>query len=653
MNFKIFPATLNSEGQKVPLIKGWKDAASNDPAQIQLWSELFRDRLKFWGIPCGQINGIFAIDIDVKPGKVNGWESLKNLSAQLPHTLRQDTPSGGSHFFFRAQPGIHYPNTVNQKIGIDTRGDGGWVAYYGFVNDLPLADVPDWVVRLSPRVSDATQTYSNPNSAVKVSPEIANNIINQSLEAIRNAPEGESNNVLNTESFRVGQLVMSGSVSRAYAESALFKAAKERGKPDYEARATIASGLNGGLAKPLTSPFGENQPQPSIDIPPMPEKPGRWTPEYFTKYDLLNTAKLRKPQLFTDWSTEDIAITTADGGTGKTTLKLYEAICLALGERFLGFECKQPGKTLFITGEDTDKKLAAMLGAIIRQMGLFEEGLRNHEKIQTILSSIVVKKDADLCLISKDKQHFLHPNQDSMQKILQAVDDIKPKMIVFDPISSFWGSENAVNDMAKAVTKFMSELVDRSKACVEMINHMGKQSSANKDMSQFAGRGGTGLPSNARVSRVLRQVFEEEYAELTGEVLEEHESALLCNVNKFSDGSPLYNKPFLILRNGYLFTRKATTKASAQDFEKSMPDTERIFTFIKEERRLNKYPTKDIIIGNFMLGTEILSRARVEAALKMLAYSGHMGEKIKLIENPDASVRDRAYVVIDMEGKEV
>ena len=64
MRFKVFPATIIN-GTKIPLIKGWRDAATSDPAQIKLWQELFRDRLKMFGIPCGTINGIMVLDIDV------------------------------------------------------------------------------------------------------------------------------------------------------------------------------------------------------------------------------------------------------------------------------------------------------------------------------------------------------------------------------------------------------------------------------------------------------------------------------------------------------------------------------------------------------------------------------------------------------------
>lgn len=641
IQFKVFPTDAN----KMPLIKGWQQAASNDPRQLEHWRQLFGPKLAYWSIPTGPESGILVLDVDVglKDG-INGFETLKTLP--VPETMTQRTRSGGAHFLFKyPQDGKVYGNKVKFLPGLDVRGQGGYIVYYGVDSKMP-ADPPPWLL------TDVVKPqYQHTGPIVKVAPEIANGIITASLEAIRNAPAGESNNTLNVEGFKIGQLVSSGSITREYAETILMDAARFRGKPEYEARATIHSALDGGARKPITSPFGANEPVARIEIPVVPT-PTRWTPSVLTKRDLLNTSKLRKPQLFRDWSTEDIAITTGDGGTGKTTLKLNEAIHLALGERFLGFDCKDPGKTLFITGEDSQEKLAAMLGAIVRQMGLFEEGIGNDVKIQTILDSILIKKDADLCLIAKDKQGFLYPNPVAMNKLLEAIEDFKPRMIVFDPISSFWGSEAALNDMSKAVTKFMGELVDKSKACVDMINHMGKQASANKDMTQFAGRGGTGLPSNARVSRVLRTVYEDEFQELTGETLGEKESAMLCNINKFSDGSPLLNKPFLIIRDGYLFRRMNLTPQKAREAERSMGDPERIFSYIKEQRFLDRYPTQKVIVAHFMMQNDPISTERTKRALQVLQYSGHMGSKIKLIENPDATIKDKAFVVTDMDDKE-
>lgn len=653
--FRIFPV----KADKIPVFDGWQKAATTDQETIRLWGELYRERLAFWGVPTGTINDILVLDLDVKTVKGvhrNGFDSISKLNLHLPDTLVQRSLTGGAHFIFRyPKDGKHYGNRANlfgtkeAPTGIDVRGEGGYIVWYGGADMTKLiADAPAWLL-----ADTAKPVYQHEGATVKVAPEIAQGIIQASLETIRQAPEGERNNTLNVEAFRVGQLVASQSITREFAEEALMKAAIACQLAPYEAKTTIRSGLDGGSKKPITSPFGSSEPVPSFPIPAPPGPQGRWTPEIFTRYDLTNTSKLRKPQLFKNWSTEDIAITTADGGTGKTTLKLNEAASLALGDRFLGFECNQSGKTLFITGEDSDKKLVAMLGAIVRQMGLFEEGVGHAEKIQCILDSVRIKKDPDLCLIVKDKQGFLHANPEAMRKVMEAVDDIKPKLIVFDPISSFWGSESMLNDMNKAVSKFMGELVDRSGACVEMINHMGKVSSNSKDMTQFAGRGGTGLPSHSRVSRALRPVDDDEFLEMTGETLSENQSAILCNVNKFTDGSPLYNKPFLIVRTGYLFSRKMLTAQKQREAEKSLSDVERVFAFVKEARSNDKYPTSRVIIGNFTTDKDRLSEERVKRAIDMLQFSGHMGEKLQQIENPDLMLKDNAYVITDLDGKEI
>lgn len=641
--FKIFPATINSEKQKVPLISNWQNLATNDPNQINTWMQMFREKITHWAIPCGPINDLLVLDVDVKN---NGFQSVKERNLWLPDTMTQNTLNGGAHFLYRyPKDGKDYGNRIGMFPGVDIRGLGGYIFYYNTTNK-PIIDPPPWIMQEA-----AKERYDHTQPSIKIAPDIAQGILSASIEAIRNAAPGESNNTLNVESFRCGQLVASGAFTREYVEAALMSAAIERKKPPYEAKATIKSGLDGGLAKPLQSPFGE--PTISFPIPPPPGPVGRWTPERLTREDLLNVTKLKKPQLFQDWSSEDITITTADGGTGKTTLKLFEAVCLALGDRFLGFNCVQKGRTLFITGEDTDKKLAAMLGAIIRQMGLFDGTEANNQKIQTIIDSIIIKKDSDLTIVSKDRQGFLHPNSDALRKVLEAVQDHQPKMIVFDPISSFWGSEAALNDMSKAVIKFMSTVVDHSGASVEMINHMGKSSSNVKDMTQFAGRGGSGLPSNSRISRTLRQVFDDEFTQMTGESLANNQTAMLCNVNKFSDGSPLFNVPFLIVREGYLFSRKPLTPAKQKEAQNALSDLERVMDFIKRERANGKYPTKSIVLGHFLMCGDPIPKTRSTIALQQLSYQGVLGERVKLIDNPDLTQREKAYVVTDENGAEI
>lgn len=645
MNIRYFPCR-----NKKPLIEGWQQQATSDPNQLAAWQREF-PTMTHWGIATGKEAGIIALDVDTKT--VNGFETLKAAGHVLPDTPVQYTLSGGAHIFFKyPDDGEHYGNTVgSKKDGLDTRGQGGYVILYGNGPDWtkPLAPAPDWLKARSHRV----RLLEAAEPTFKIQAEIGQATLLDAMEAIRNAPEGQSNDVLNRESFRIGQIVAGQGLERAFAEAQLFAAAIERGKPAKEAIATITSGLNGGVSHPLTTPFSADPPHfvPAVEAHIVANAPQRWTPRRLTRQDLVNTLKLRKPQLHRDWSTEDIHITTADGGTGKTTLKLYEAVCLALGDSFLGFQCVQPGRTLYITGEDTAEKLAAMIGQILRQMGLLEPG--NDAKVQQVLESIVIKKDADLCLIAKDRQGFLQPNGMAFQKVMEAIEDIRPKLIVFDPIASFWGSEAALNDMNKAVTKFMSELVERSEACVEMINHMGKSSSQAKDMSQFAGRGGTGLPSNSRVSRVLRALDETEFQELTGFSLEQGKSAMLCQVNKFSDGSPLLMKPFVILRDRYLFSRISLIESKAREAETNIDDTERIMEFVKRERASKKFPTREVLEAHFVNAGVPMKLTKIRRAVDLLHYQGLGGLKFSSIENPDVSIGGKAIIITDMEGREI
>lgn len=649
MNFKIFPAHLyweNGKLQKVPIFSGWKELSTDDPTQIKKWTDEYKSLPMFhWGVACGSVNNFFVLDVDVKPGE-NGWETLKQNNLQLPETFSQKTQSGGTHLFFKLPVGVTIGNKIKFLPGLDIRGERGYIIWYGQdVSNKPLADAPPWLVEYATKQE---KIVSANDAQFRIAPSIAQGTLNECLEAIRNAPPGESNNVLNVKSYEVGQLVAAGAFARDVAEAALFKAAKERGKPDYEAKATIESGLNGGMKNPLTIPFGEPTVMTKVEAPKPPE---RWTPRAITKEDLLNKSKLKSPQLFVDWSTQDIELITADGGTGKTTLVLYEAVCLALGIPFLGFPCAKPGKTLLITGEDSFEKIAARLGAIMQQMGLFSE----EDKVEIVLNSILIKKDADMCIVMKDKTGFLIPNNLAFNSVMQAIEDFKPAMVIFDPLSSFWGSEAALNDMAKAVSKFMGRLVETAKINVKMINHMGKSSSAGKDMSQFAGRGGTGLPSHSRVNRVMRGIDDVEYKELTGKDLLENESAMICNVSKFTDGSPILNKPFVVLRSGFLFTRIPSNKAMQEDLKNETTVHQKIFEWVKEAHRKGKFPSEAVIIAEFSTNGKPLPITQIIRAIKMLEYQGWGGELLRRIDDPkDPNSKDKVFTIINEQtGQEI
>lgn len=636
--FKIFPATITNEGSKVPLIHNWNELATNDPQQIQAWQNQFGAAIRLWGIPCGSKNGIVAVDIDVKNGK-NGFKSLEKEGLVLPPTMSQTTMSGGKHFIYKCPPGLTLKNTSGTfGEAIDTRAERGWIAYYG-TDNTPIADAPAWLL-LSPK-----KDYVKDNNPFIIEPAKARDMLDAICNDIVNAPPGEANNTMNLKSFEAAQnLIGTGSIPQEEVFERLYQAGRERGKPDYEIRATIHSGFEAGLRvnPTIVCPFDEDDKKPTVMVFEQKES---WTPKQMTPEQMMNWDKLRRPQIFEHWSTEDIHITTADGGVGKSTLTLYEAVCLAIGAPFLGFKCLQPGgKTLFITGEDEAEKLMAIVGKICEQMQL------TVQQKNTVMSSVFIKKDADLCVVSRDKSGFYQPNHKALEMVMEACLAIKPKYIVLDPIASFWGSEAALNDMSKAVAKFAGLLVSKTNACIHMLNHMGKSSSQNKDMSQFAGRGGSALPSHSRVSRVMRKVDKHEYLESTGKQLEDREKAMLIAVSKFSDGSPILDVPFLVVRTGYLFEQRNMVNPIEENLTDVKSDVEIVFDFIKSCRDKNKYPTKSLVVA---MVKPHMSRERAVAALQVLSFEGYEDRKIKYIASIDLLVKEQMIVITDLNDEEI
>jgi hypothetical protein len=123
------------------------------------------------GIPTGPANKIFVVEADTKQGHgVDGIASLKQLETDygpLPETLMAESPSGSVHYYFNC-PKVGIVRNSASKIapGIDVRGEGGMViappsvredGVYRWIHRNPIADVPEWLLRLVTTPAEAPQ----------------------------------------------------------------------------------------------------------------------------------------------------------------------------------------------------------------------------------------------------------------------------------------------------------------------------------------------------------------------------------------------------------------------------------------------------------------------------------------------------------------
>jgi len=144
---------------KHPIANNWTATGTDDPNTIRkLWQETPYANV---GVPMGQINGIFALDVDGPEGIQTLQEWIAEYG-ELPATWQVQTGGGGIQLWYKIPEGMQIPNSV-KKIGvnIDIRGDGGQSVAPGSLHksgkryrwapgrspeDIPLAEPPEWLI---------------------------------------------------------------------------------------------------------------------------------------------------------------------------------------------------------------------------------------------------------------------------------------------------------------------------------------------------------------------------------------------------------------------------------------------------------------------------------------------------------------------------
>jgi hypothetical protein len=269
--WSIFPVLPND---KRPVITDWENRATRKPDIIA----------KHWladhniGIACGP-SGLVVVDLDcgkplpapwdTMPGIVDGQDVLTVLcerhDPEWPSwpawrsTYTVQTPSGGWHLYFKAAD-----DTIRNSSGklgplIDIRAAGGYVVgagsvvngrVYEVVIDNDPKPLPEWISRLlvtrpkaepqslASRLSQLSQTV------VRTPERYVTAALNNELDAVRTAPQGQRNDQLNRSAFALSRFVVAGQLDGTSAASALLDAALHAGLTEFESVRTIRSAFS-------------------------------------------------------------------------------------------------------------------------------------------------------------------------------------------------------------------------------------------------------------------------------------------------------------------------------------------------------------------------------------------------------------------------
>lgn len=248
-----------ADGHRTP-----EQRATTDPGLIQTaWA----NRPYNVGIATGPA-GLLVVDLDVpKPeeqeGAPDGATSFKALCERagqpIPLTYQVRTPSGGSHLYFTAPPGIRLKCSVKRLAPhIDTRAWGGYVVAasstteqgaYEITEAASVAPLPSWLATLlTERAKPAVPPVPAP---VWDGTKAARTALERECAVIRAASEGGPNgrnNTLYRSTCKVARFVAWGHISRPTVEEAIQAAGESTGLPAAECRTTIRSAMEWLLA---------------------------------------------------------------------------------------------------------------------------------------------------------------------------------------------------------------------------------------------------------------------------------------------------------------------------------------------------------------------------------------------------------------------
>jgi RecA-family ATPase len=275
-------------------------------------------------------------------------------------------------------------------------------------------------------------------------------------------------------------------------------------------------------------------------------------------------ARPPEPKIIVDqYMLEDAGGLVAPGGTGKTTLALFEAVHIALGRSLYGRWVIKPGAALIVSAEDDRATILYRLHHICQQMDL------SPEEYQRVAASVYVE---DLSAINARlltmRDGVLRPTA-LLQELIDLYHPAGLSYVHLDPVSLIGPGEESGNDGMAELMRTARRLSRELGAGVRLVHHVAKAVGREGILDQYAGRGGGAFADNARFIHQLVTVNDPEFT-LHGrkyevgipetDIAEGNVLALMTHKLSYQQREP---HPVFLKRDGFVFQHRHGVVASA------------------------------------------------------------------------------------------
>lgn len=313
----------------------------------------------------------------------------------------------------------------------------------------------------------------------------------------------------------------------------------------------------------------------------------------------------------------DLAQLVAPGGTGKTTIFLYEAVRIALGRHVWGLKVLAPGWVLIVTAEDQRERLVGRLREIMAEMGLSDTDRQR------------VMRDVLVWDVTGQQVKLTHAHDGNLHlttladEIVDAYKEDPPVVVLFDPLVSFGVSEERINDNEQALVTAARRIIRGLGCCVRYIHHTGQAVARGKLIDQYSGRGGSALADGSRMTAVMQPWHKDDKRQPPPECVPDKDSSITVLARpKLSYAPP--NLPLIwIKRTGFQFEH--FIEAPIDPEMNAVAKAAQLLQFLTWELSQNRRYTKRQLEDS--LSKLDMSRIELRAALTELQVSGQVVER--------------------------
>lgn len=345
------------------------------------------------------------------------------------------------------------------------------------------------------------------------------------------------------------------------------------------------------------------------------DEPKKWEPPASITEGEWITAQPAPPCIVENFYYADVGVFIAPGGTGKTTLVLFEAVHIALGLPLFDLRITNPGRVVILTAEDSREMLVARLRFICNQMNL-DEAQMQHVR-ESIMISDVSGTGFKLTEVRRD---VVAPSK-QVESLTTGLQAFKPAVIFIDPAVSFGVGESRINDAEQGLVDAGRRIRNELGCAVIYVHHTGKQSARDKVGDQYAGRGGSAFADGSRMVQVLQVMEPKEWLTATGDELAQGETGFRLTRPKLSYAQR--QGDLFIKRRGHLFARYDHSSDGAAVAVQN--NAEKLLARIKRDVSEGKQPTQN---GMFDIKEELgMTKNEISAGIRLLLSEQRIGHE--------------------------